>query len=554
MFAFRVPVFTLAFVVATLSVFAFASPAVAQPADQAAIDRTIELGVSYLKKQQKSIGYWGEGTGPGSGKGWGVGYTALAGLTLVECGVPVTDPGLKNAARLIRANVSELESTYEIGLAILFLDRMKDKTDKRLIQWLGGRLIAGQTTSGGWGYKVPKYSELEAAQLIAALRKMTPPSDDDKKGKTFDLEKARYAAVASVPLSMKRHAVFYDPGAMLPVDPEERSNEPYFATTDNSNTHFAMLGIWTSRKYDVPTDRTCMLFNRRFRTSQGSNGTWSYRFAQRGANGSLSHTCIALLGIAIGHVVDPQPDVKPDSDPVIVNAFVALSKSIGEPVGDTRNRPKIQDVGGMYYLWVMERIAILYDLRKLGNKDWYQWGAEILLCHQKGDGSWESAGTHTHNSPIVTSCFALLFLRRANLMPDLSKRLVVEPGAITKIVEEKITPKPEPPKEDKTVIEVTPPKKEEKTVIDVIPQPTPAPKAPAPTTAPQPQVSPPLETQEVYQPRRKPEKESSSWWWILLGITTVGFIALGSYYYATAKGEKHKKKKKKKLKEVEVEE
>jgi hypothetical protein len=28
-------------------------------------------------------------------------------------------------------------------------------------------------------------------------------------------------------------------------------------------------------------------------------------------------------------------------------------------------------------MWAMERIAVLYDLRKLNKKDWYQWGAEI---------------------------------------------------------------------------------------------------------------------------------------------------------------------------------
>ena len=70
----------------------------ARPADKAAIDRAIESGVRYLRSTQSATGVWGAGTGAGAGKGWGVGYTSLVGLTLVECGVPTTDPGLKMAA------------------------------------------------------------------------------------------------------------------------------------------------------------------------------------------------------------------------------------------------------------------------------------------------------------------------------------------------------------------------------------------------------------------------------------------------------------------------
>ena len=114
------------------------------PLDQDRVNQAIESGVRFLRRSQHPQGHWGTGTGPGSDKGWAVGYTALAGLTLVECGVPTSDPGLKNAAKGVRAYAKDLDSTYEVALVILFLDRMGDRSDNQTIQMLAARLIAGQ--------------------------------------------------------------------------------------------------------------------------------------------------------------------------------------------------------------------------------------------------------------------------------------------------------------------------------------------------------------------------------------------------------------------------
>ena len=147
-----------------------------QPADQATINNRIELGVKFLKKEQKAEGYWG--TGNTAKEANGIGYTSLVGLTLIECGVKTDDPGLKKAANIVRDAAFDLDSTYELSLAILFLDRMKDKngnnskTDIRIIQLLAGRLIAAQMPSGGWGYKAQKYNEQNVKQLVKALNEL----------------------------------------------------------------------------------------------------------------------------------------------------------------------------------------------------------------------------------------------------------------------------------------------------------------------------------------------------------------------------------------------
>jgi hypothetical protein len=80
-----------------------------------------------------------------------------------------------------------------------------------------------------------------------------------------------------------------------------------------------------------------------------------------------------------------------------------------------------------YFLWSLERVAVAFDLKTIGNKDWYGWGAEILLNNQQADGSWEGES----DSFWANTCFALLFLKRANLAGDLTaelRGLIKDPG------------------------------------------------------------------------------------------------------------------------------
>lgn len=552
-----------------------AAQPVARPADRVAIDAAIERGVGYLRGAQKQAGHWGEGTGAGGGKGWAVGYTALAGIALIECGVPASDPGLKKAAAGVRAYVGELDSTYEVALAILFLDRMGDKKDRRSVQVLAARLAAGQAATGGWGYKVPKLSAVEHDTVIGALRKLAPPqpaeapsvrdrpsslglcikaSDDTlvRPPPAFDPEKARTNALSGLTPAMKRWPVFVPANQLALTDPADRRAELVTPTTDNSNTHFAMLAMWAARKHDFPAERSLALLAQRFRTSQNADGSWGYDYARGGkGSGTPAMTCAALLGIAIAHVVDPEPNARPEQDPRVVNSFAWLSRRVGSPTGRTDNLPAPKDVGGLYYLWAVERVAVLYDVGKLGKKDWYLWGAEILLCHQKGDGSWDEGGYHGQHAALNTA-FALLFLKRANLTPDLSRRLTVDTTELVAKVDDTVKPEPMTPV-------VTPQPKSEPPRQPDPPMPTPEPKQPTipPVTPPTPTTPVVTQPQEPVATSSEPattSKKSSAWLWILLVVLVLLLLGGAGYYFfvakkrASAEAAAKPKKKKKKLK------
>jgi hypothetical protein len=59
-----------------------------------------------------------------------------------------------------------------------------------------------------------------------------------------------------------------------------------------------------------------------------------------------------------------------------------------------------------YYLYAIERAAVLGGKVKLGERDWYREGAIKLIRRQDASGSWDD---------VVNTSFALLFLKRASL-------------------------------------------------------------------------------------------------------------------------------------------
>ena len=124
--------------------------------DRAAIDKAVERGVAALKRAQQADGTWNYTE---------IGATALAGLTLLECGEAADSPAVKKAAARVRAAGLGETKTYSLALAVLFLDRLGHAADTPLIESMLVLLLAGQNAAGGWSYTCPP---------IAAERRRKP--------------------------------------------------------------------------------------------------------------------------------------------------------------------------------------------------------------------------------------------------------------------------------------------------------------------------------------------------------------------------------------------
>jgi hypothetical protein len=478
--------------------------------EQANVNQAIDRGVEYLKKQQLPDGTW-----LAPDRKHIIGYATLPGLTLLESGVPPDDPAIKKVAALVRKSYTRLDGTYEIALTILFLDKLGNPDDKKIIQTLALRLVAGQTVTGGWTYTCPLINHSLEKNLLTTLQQLPalPPLIADQTGKidtgadgipvtvampflgtfsykaspdeipagaltnspgssssengpdqsTIDgppslkvaashLSRQNYcikalepapepsdAARAAkdkkpakpviIPPDLRGMPIFMDPRKLVMIEnPQHKS--------DNSNTQFAILALWAAQRHDVPTERTLRLLVRRFQVSQNPVGSWHYHFFPGGTNEEWGPqmTAVGLLGLAVGHgMAAPARGAATRGqakDPTILKGFVALTKYIGVPTGRMQGVP--QNVS-LYYLWSLERVGVLYNLDRIGDKDWYRWGAEILVSNQEPAGNWNNGKYHMA-SPVIDTCLALLFLQRANLAKDLADKLPFNPADLNTAV------------------------------------------------------------------------------------------------------------------------
>jgi hypothetical protein len=190
----------------------------------------------------------------------------------------------------------------------------------------------------------------------------------------------------------------------------------------------------------------------RFRKTQ-SEGGWGYQ--RDGSASTAAMTCAGLLALAVGmgnkseeKVISsgggaprkdgekPKPinvpPVKPLTDPQIQlglkfvrDAIVKDMNGGGLPPGmpaQMLNNPQFKNMYGgfihtdLYCVWSIERVGMIFGLTKneLG-VDWFLWGSEHLVKTQRKDGAWEGK-----YGPDVDTAFGLMFMRRANLVKDLS--------------------------------------------------------------------------------------------------------------------------------------
>ncbi len=429
-------------------------PAISE--EQKRINAAIERGTAFLKTCQQPHGSWAVNNAHV------VGYAALPGLTLLECQVPPDDPVVQKAAAFVRMYSPNLNQTYELSLALLFLDRLGDPRDRALIQSLALRLIAGQNFSGGWTYSCPILNVQQMQTLFGILQKERldaplPPAPNPLGQNPLLLGQAvlpvpiaKAGSSAPVPDDKKegeKPVGKTPPRTKSKVQPQG-SQRPNFLVVsqlqnlpavfnlgkgkgkmalrggfpdDNSNTQFALLALWAARRHDVPSTPSLLLADQRFALTQNPNGGWGYNV---GHGSQPAMTCVGLMGLAMGHGSAAAPEAgakvgkKAVEDPHIQKGLQALGTFIGLlPPGNTS--PPMEN---LYFMWSLERVAMLYNLDTIGSKDWYAWGVRILLPNQMANGTWQSAPYHG-STPTLDTCFALLFLKRSNLVRNRSDNL-----------------------------------------------------------------------------------------------------------------------------------
>jgi hypothetical protein len=449
----RSPTFRAAALAGLLAVLISSLPAasadVAPGVDKDAVAQAIEKGVAFLKENQGKNGSWSYNRGGFGGnvriggveqKGamdfaspMDMGVTALAGLALLEAEVKPDDPSIQKAADYLRKGADELVWTHSLGAAVLFFDRLNGSRDTDLIKTMAARLVAGQNKDGGWGYSCPKLPEGE-------VRKLNHASES--------LYLQGLAKLTKQALTQQANGGVGGFGGFGGVGG--------VSMTEQSCSEFAIQALWVARRHQVPVAYTMTTYEKMCRSNQNPDGSFPY--STRNGGFGISHTTpcmtgagllglltchgsaneVALLKYAKSKAGTPQPapgkglrDLA--KDPAVIKGFAALEKMMAEDgkAKDPKQKPPAGGIafggfgvanqweanGSFVYmaLWSVERVAVAFDKQKIGKIDWYEWGAKKLLKWQDKDGYWAS-GMQT---PNLDTAFALLFLRRAQPVPDL---------------------------------------------------------------------------------------------------------------------------------------
>jgi hypothetical protein len=353
-------------------VFTAANDSVCMRAAESALDarvtESIRRGADYLTRSQHGSGAWND---------WGgsheLGVTALAGLALVAAGSPANSPAVQAAARMVRGQAAGDPDTYDVSLAIMFLDRLSVAEDEPLIKTLLGNLQGGQCGDGSWTYALP----------IAGGGYGQPPGSGD-----------------------------------------------------NSNTQFAALAIWIGRRHGRDNDASILALDKHFRgTFIPAQGGWGYG-GNAGAGPAMTCAGLVALATQrgadqqrrdrIGAARDGTPSRdrpgrqrRPAADDPIAKAALAALGGVLKQADQWPGAPINAD---LYFFWSLERVGVIYDLDVIGGVNWYDWGSRRLLMMQGPDGQWHGQGKWKYEGAVATS-FAILFLSRANVAGDLTSEV-----------------------------------------------------------------------------------------------------------------------------------
>ncbi|MGF1580893.1 MAG: hypothetical protein ACFCD0_16135 [Gemmataceae bacterium] len=360
------------------------------------VRKALDKGVAFLQRELLLRCRSDEYLRQGSRNQEAIGAAALAGMTLIESGLPPTDRAVQVSIDWVLKGTPKQLRAYPASLCVLFLDRLienpyttesQKRTYRQALRTLGFRMLASQGPKGGWSYDLVNVNEQQLQQMARQI----PRTQGDHQWLNYRLRR-----------------------------------------WDNSIAQFVVLALWVARRHQVPVAGALLREEQRYRQYQHEGGGWAYQKVGR----SPAMTCSGLIGLAVSHGVrdlapkkKKTPVVKVSKDADIQKALKYLApyldhlKRVPDGKGGTKVARPDGHVQNYYFLWSLERMAVIYSMDKLRGRDWYNLGKAWVLTQQREDGSWRQK-----HGVVVNTCFAMLFLLKANVAEDLTDKLLLISG------------------------------------------------------------------------------------------------------------------------------
>jgi hypothetical protein len=322
--------------------------------------------------------------------------------SMLHGGVAEAEPEFQKLLRQLLEK--KLEKTYNVALQAMLLEELdRVKHQVRILQ-CAQFLVDNQCENGQWSYGDPSIfvDQIAAGPLGRELAPRRPGVRE------FGAEALR-------------------PARKLPVK-KQREGPP---TGDNSNSQIAALGLRACHEAGVLLPREVLeSASKWWRDSQTRlestrglpPGTpvpegWCYGKHDHKPYGSMTAGGVGSLVIydyLLGR------DWRRDRE--VANGMAWLGKNFSADFN-----PGPCESGGFvensqhhyaYYLYALERAAILFGTAEIGRQDWFGRIAQVLLQKQRPDGAWS---LKDGGGDLLDTCFAVLFLRKATrALPDVA--------------------------------------------------------------------------------------------------------------------------------------
>jgi hypothetical protein len=340
------------------------------------VKRAISRGVKFLRQTQRADGSWEIDVAVVANRG---GETSLALLALLNCGVP---PG--------------------------------DRTVARGLDWLQKQHRGGD----------PRQTYVRALETMVYAEAMN----------RAEVGRARYKELIKDNVDWLLEARHMNGGDLLGWSYQQRGGRP-----DNSNTQYALLGLYAGKTADVPIKKADWESIRSFyKRTQQKDGGWPYH--SDAGPPTLTMTTAGLCGLLIAGAELNVGREKPRGDGTFkgcgeYDEDEAVARALNWISGPQADRFTLHMPPRTFYnLYGIERAGRLSGQRFFGKHDWYREGCKFLVegrdasgqdrgeYKQHADGSWSAAGFYDQ-LPVVSTSFALLFLSKGRT-PVLISKLV----------------------------------------------------------------------------------------------------------------------------------
>lgn len=293
--------------------------------------------------------------------------------TCYQGGLGENEPEFKAALKTILEK--KLEKTYNVALMAMLLEDMdRVKYQQRLAQ-CAQFLLDNQCANGQWAYGEPSLF-VESIQL--------PPLRPKEKSRKVQVVKKRDGPPAG----------------------------------DNSNSMYAMLGLRACHDAGIllPTASVELAAKwwRDTQTKISKPGAvpaegWCYGKHEHKPYGSMTAGGVGSLVIC-DYILNR--DWKKDREVSLGMEWLARNFSVAYNPGPYEHAGMEENSQHQvyYYMYALERAAILFGTEKIGEHFWFARASDALVAAQRPDGSWKSAAA---GNELNDTCFAILTLRKA---------------------------------------------------------------------------------------------------------------------------------------------